>query len=41
MAEENKNKQEKRTEDPDKKKILKDPPRQESANKKGQPHPEG
>lgn len=41
MTETDKNKQEKREEDPDKKLAPKDPPRIEKVNKKGAPHPEG
>lgn len=41
MTEEEKNKEEKREEDPDRKLTPKDPPRQEKVNKKGAPHPEG
>lgn len=35
-----KNKEEKREEDPDKKTVLKDPPRQEKGNTKGHKHPD-
>jgi hypothetical protein len=40
MAEENKNKEERREEDPDRKLVPKDPPREERPNTKGHKHPD-